>query len=327
MVHCTSHRGESEDEHEAGPTRAPAEAEAFDLSRFDGSASPCTAPSEARRVIYGRQAYEMGVIIGKGNDGQVIRAKNVESGQRCAIKILPRRYNQEDGMSEADYMKRVQSKHVVKVDEIFRRGDMDHIVMELAEMDLLELVNALGSIDEDVARHFFRHLVHGVDACHRGGVAHLDIKPDNLVIIDDGTRNGRIKLTDFGLSALWRGANGPVMLCKACGSNGYASPEILKGTEPYDGCRADVWSCGVVLYACTQGQLPWDDACEECLEYLWFTQGKFEYPSNMSAGLVALLSKILVSDPNRRATIEDIQQDEWFRGGLSESNSDSDEER
>ena len=70
------------------------------------------------------------------------------------------------------------------------------------------MLAALGSIEEDVARHFFRHLVHGVDACHRAGVVHLDIKPDNLIIVDDGTRNGCIKLTDFGLSALWEGSNG-----------------------------------------------------------------------------------------------------------------------
>lgn len=86
-----------------------------------------------------------------------MRAVNMETGKRVAMKIMRRRHNQEEGgLSEGEYMKRVQSKHIVKVDEVFRRGDMEHIVMELAEMDLLELVNALGSIEEDVARHFFR---------------------------------------------------------------------------------------------------------------------------------------------------------------------------
>lgn len=277
------------------------------------------------RVIRGRHTYEIGALIGKGNDGQVVRAVNLETGKRVALKIMRRRCNQDDGMSEGDYMKRVQSKHIVKVEEVFRRGDMEYIVMELAEMDLLELVNALGSIEEDVARHFFRHLVHGIDACHKAGIVHLDVKPDNLIIIDDGSRNGCIKLTDFGLSARWRGPNGHILLCKACGSNGYASPEILKGTEPYDGRHADVWSCGVVLYACTQGHLPWDDACDECLEYLWFKQGKFEYPSNMSPALVALLRKTLVCDPNGRASIQEIQQDEWFRQGGSDSEEDSEQ--
>jgi len=316
MVHYCTNRREQEDGEEDS---------AKGLEADEGE--PCNdlgGLSEGRVIRGSRHTYEIGAVIGKGNDGQVVRAVNTETGKRVAMKIMRRRHNQEEGgLSEGEYMKRVQSKHIVKVEEVFRRGDMEHIVMELAEMDLLELVNALGSIEEDVARHFFRHLVHGIDACHKAGVVHLDIKPDNLIIIDDGTRNGCIKLTDFGLSALWRGPNGPILLCKACGSNGYASPEILKGTEPYDGRPADVWSCGVVLYACTQGNLPWDDACDECLEYLWFKQGKFEYPSNMSPALVALLRKTLVCDPNGRATIQEIEQDEWFRQG---ANSDSEEE-
>ena len=93
---------------------------------------------------------------------------------------------------------------------------------------------------------------------------------------------------------------------------------------------------------CPQGHLPWDDACDECMEFLWFKQGKFEYPSNMSPGLVGafdpsrrsslfltrlplpeLLRKTLVCDPNCRATIQEIQQDEWFQSG---DGSDSEEE-
>lgn len=323
MVYCTNRRDEEGEE----STAQAVSAATLEDEEGEMPNEQLVAPSEGR-VIRGRCTYEVGPVIGKGNDGQVVRAVNMESGKRVAIKIMRRRYNQDDGMSEADYMTRVQSKHTVKVEEVFRRGDMEYIVMELAEMDMLELVNALGSIEEDVARHFFRHLVHGVDACHKAGVVHLDIKPDNLIIIDDATRNGCIKLTDFGLSALWRGPNGPVVFTKACGSNGYAPPEILKGAGPYDGRSADVWSCGVVLYACTQGHLPWDDACEECSEFVWFKQGKFEYPSNMSPGLVALLRKTLVCDPNCRATIQEIQQDEWFRQGASDdTDSDPEEEQ
>lgn len=324
MVFNTSRRGEDPDEEVH--TLAEAADDTSNEKKSSSHPPGASGGAEAGRVVHGRYSYELGAVIGKGNDGTVVRAVNMETGVPVAIKILNRRYNQEDGMTEGDYMKTTQSKYIVKVEEVFRRGDLEYIVMELAEMDLLELVNALGSIDEDVARHFFRHLIHGVAACHKEGVAHLDIKPDNLVIIDDGSRNGRVKLTDFGLSAVCRGPNGPVMLCKACGSNGYASPEILKGLEPYDGCIADVWACGVVLFACTQGQLPWDDACEECIEYLWFKQGKFDYPANMSPGLIALLEKTLVCDPNRRATIQDIQQDEWFRGNGTDSECESDGE-
>jgi len=98
---------------------------------------------------------------------------------------------------------------------------------------------------------------------------------------------------------------GPIAFTKACGSNGYAPPEILTGGEPYDGRMADVWSCGVVLYACTQGNLPWHDACEECMEFLWFKQGKFEYPSNMSPGLIG--------DPTHSQNLDTDEADELTR--------------
>jgi len=106
-----------------------------------------------------RCTYELGPVIGKGNDGQVVRAVNLETGKRVALKIMQRRVNPDDNLSEVfppsnhprshmidcagqgDYMRRVQSKHIVKVEEVFRRGDMEYIVMELAEMDMLELVN------------------------------------------------------------------------------------------------------------------------------------------------------------------------------------------
>jgi len=287
-----------------------------------GTVSSPPPSSMVSGLVNGR--YQMGSTIGKGNDGTVVRAMNQLNGRQCAIKITNKnRLDKECGSSESENTCRSQSRNVVKVHEVVNRGDMEYLVMELAEMDLLELINALGCIDEDVAREYFRDLIHGLDSCHKAHVVHLDVKPDNLLIIDDGSPNGRVKLTDFGLSAYVGGGSGTMLLCQACGSNGYAPPEILQGTDAYDGHRADIWSSGVVLYACTQGQLPWDDACEECEEFVDYISGDFEFPDNMSPGLQALLRKILVVEPNNRATLEDIKNDDWFRQGHQGSLSDS----
>jgi len=286
-----------------------------------GTVSPPPG-SSAAALVNGR--YQLGSTIGKGNDGTVVRAMNVLTGKQLAIKITNKnRHSKECGSSESENTCRSQSRNVVKVHEVVDRGDIEYLVMEVAEMDLLELINALGCIDEEVAREYFRDLIHGLDSCHKAKVVHLDVKPDNLLIIDDGSPNGRVKLADFGLSAYIGGQSGPVLLCQACGSNGYAPPEILRGTETYDGHLADIWSSGVVLYACTQGQLPWDDACEECEEFIDYLNGEFTFPSNMSPGLQALLRKILVVEPNNRATLEDIKNDDWFRQGHQGSLSDS----
>jgi serine/threonine protein kinase len=284
--------------------------------------APAGTPPPSSSLVNGR--YQLGSTIGKGNDGTVVRAVNVTTGKPLAIKITHKnRHNIECTSSESDNTRRSQSRNVVKVHEVLCRGDVEYLVMELAEMDLLELINALGCIDEDVAREYFRDMIHGLHSCHKVNVVHLDVKPDNLLIIDDGTTNGRVKLTDFGLSAYVGGQAGPVLLCQACGSNGYAPPEILGGNDSYDGRCADVWSSGIVLYACTQGQLPWDDACEECPEFVEYLNGDFSFPSNISPGLQALLQKILVVEPNKRATLEEIMADEWFRQGHQGSLSDS----
>eukprot|EP00657_Telonema_sp_P-1_P009182 TRINITY_DN3357_c0_g1_i1.p1 TRINITY_DN3357_c0_g1~~TRINITY_DN3357_c0_g1_i1.p1 ORF type:complete len:318 (+),score=48.34 TRINITY_DN3357_c0_g1_i1:155-1108(+) len=304
MVRCTTDNSPPcepfefdapEDEAVSDPYQQPSK----DL--YGGMMSASTTGS----LVNGR--YQLGTTIGKGNDGTVVRAMNVKTGKPLAIKITKAcRHNKECASSESENTRRSQGRNVVRVHEVLNRGDVEYLVMELAEMDLLELINALGCIDEDVARAYFRDLIHGLDTCHKVNVVHLDVKPDNLLIIDDGTTNGRVKLTDFGLSAYIGGETGPVLLCQACGSNGYAPPEILRGNESYDGRVADVWSCGIVLYACTQGQLPWDDACEECEEFVDHLHGEFVFPSNMSPGLQALLRKILVVEPNKRATLEDI---------------------
>lgn len=288
---------------------------------YSGLMAPSLSPPPST-LINGR--YQLGSTIGKGNDGTVVRAVNVTNGKPLAIKVThANHHNKECGSTESENTQRCQSRNVVRVHEVLNRSDVEYLVMELAEMDLLELINALGCIEEDVAREYFRDLIHGLDSCHKVNVVHLDVKPDNLLIIDDGTTNGRVKLTDFGLSAYIGGQSGPVLLCQACGSNGYAPPEILRGNEQYDGRCADVWSCGIVLYACTQGQLPWDDACEECEEFVDYLSGDFVFPSNMSPGLQALLRKILAIEPNNRATLEEIKSDEWFRQGHQGSLSDS----
>lgn len=289
-------------------------------SYHGGMLSPPGTPPQNSLV---NNRYQLGSTIGKGNDGTVVRAVNVTTGKPLAIKVTHKNRNKECASSEAENTQRSQSRNVVKVHEVVSRGDLEYLVMELGEMDLLELINALGCIDEDVAREYFRDLIHGLDSCHKVNVVHLDVKPDNLLIIDDGSTNGRLKLTDFGLSAYIGGTSGPVLLCQACGSNGYAPPEILRGTEMYDGRSADVWSSGIVLYACTQGQLPWDDACEECQEFLEHLHGEFHFPEDMSDGLRSLLQKMLVVEPNNRATLDDIKNDEWFRQGHQGSLSDS----
>lgn len=88
---------------------------------------------------------------------------------------------------------------------------------------------------------------------HSEGASHRDLKPENILL----DSNENIKIGDFGLSSI---ASDGKYLKTSCGSPNYAAPELLNG-EFYDGCAADMWSTGVILYASLLGTLPFDSAC------------------------------------------------------------------
>ena len=91
----------------------------------------------------------------------------------------------------------------------------------------------------------------GIEYCHNNLVSHRDLKPENILI----TENNVVKIADFGLSNLMKDGK---YLKTSCGSPNYAAPEVISG-KPYCGADADVWSCGVILYALLAGYLPFDE--------------------------------------------------------------------
>jgi len=101
----------------------------------------------------------------------------------------------------------------------------------------------------------------------------------------------------------------------SCGSPHYASPEVIEGIE-YDGVKADIWSCGVILYALAAGKLPFDDSdLGEVLAKV--KEGAYEIPSCVSDNIKDLIRKILVVSPEQRISIEEIRQHAWFQENLA----------
>ena len=97
---------------------------------------------------------------------------------------------------------------------------------------------------------YFKQLISAIHYAHSNGVAHRDLKPENILI----DSNEQIKVADFGLSNIITDGS---PLLTSCGSPNYASPEIVNG-EAYDGLAADIWSCGVILYASLTNSLPFE---------------------------------------------------------------------
>jgi len=123
-----------------------------------------------------------------------------------------------------------------------------------------------------------------------------------------------VKLADFGMCGI---DVRDTLFNTSCGSPHYASPEVIEGV-PYDGTKADIWSCGVILYALVAGKLPFDDNdLVTVLEKV--KEGVYETPACIPADIQDLISKILVVNPGERFTIEQIREHAWYKENIGTS--------
>jgi serine/threonine-protein kinase Chk1 len=196
------------------------------------------------------------------------------------------------------------------------------IAMELAEGgDLFDKIEADEGVGEDIAHFYFSQLVSAVEYMHSRGVAHRDIKPENVLL----SAEGDLKLSDFGLAAMFK-KDGQVRSCNTvCGSPPYIAPEIVSGRrskradildEGYAPNICDIWSCGVVLFVLLVGNTPWDEPTmrsEEFKEYVE-TGGHTtdELWEQLPREITSLLRGMLTLDPLERFTLDDIRMHPWF---------------
>jgi serine/threonine-protein kinase Chk1 len=194
--------------------------------------------------------------------------------------------------------------------------------MELAEGgDLFDKIEADEGVGEDIAHFYFSQLVSAVGYMHSMGIAHRDIKPENVLL----SAEGDLKLSDFGLAALFK-KDGKLRVCNTvCGSPPYIAPEIVSGRRSrradmldvgYAANICDIWSCGVVLFVLLVGNTPWDEPTmrsDEFKEYV-DTGGHTtdELWQQLPADIISLLRGMLKLDPSERFTLDEIRTHPWF---------------
>ncbi|XVF37432.1 hypothetical protein REPUB_Repub20aG0007300 [Reevesia pubescens] len=261
------------------------------------------------------QRYELGRLLGQGTFAKVHYARNLKTGMSVAIKIIDKEKVLKVGMidqikREISVMRLLRHPNVVELYEVMASKTKIYFVMEYAKGG--ELFNKVvkGKLKEDAARRYFQQLISAVDFCHSRGVCHRDLKPENLLLDE----HGNLKVTDFGLSALAESKQQDGLLHTTCGTPAYVAPEVIN-RRGYDGCKADIWSCGVILYVLLAGYLPFQES--NLMEmYRKIGKGEFKFPNWFSPEVRRLLSKILDPNPNTRISIAKIMDNPWFRKGL-----------
>ncbi|RWW29397.1 hypothetical protein GW17_00006085 [Ensete ventricosum] len=271
------------------------------------------ADREVRKMVLGK--YEMGRVLGKGTFSKVHHGRELSSGESVAIKVIDKeKIRREAGLMEQiqreiAVMRLVRHANVVELREVMATKSRIFFVMEFVRGGELFARIARGRLPEDQARRYFHQLISAVDFCHSRGVSHRDLKPENLLLDE----HGDLKVSDFGLSALPEQLRHDGLLHTQCGTPAYVAPEVLR-CRGYDGAKADLWSCGVILFVLLAGFLPFQD---ESLTRMYRKVFKTEYqvPPWFSGEARRLVSRLLVIDPGKRISIPAIMQLPWFKKG------------
>ncbi|KAG7256820.1 hypothetical protein CRUP_031051, partial [Coryphaenoides rupestris] len=232
--------------------------------------------------------YRLLKTIGKGNFAKVKLARHVLTGREVAVKIIDKTQLNPTSLQklfrEVRIMKILNHPNIVKLFEVIETEKTLYLVMEYASGgEVFDYLVAHGRMKEKEARAKFRQIVSAVQYCHQRRIVHRDLK-----------------IADFGFSNEFTLGS---KLDTFCGSPPYAAPELFQGKK-YDGPEVDVWSLGVILYTL--------ELRERVL------RGKYRIPFYMSTDCENLLKKLLVLNPVKRGSLEQIMRDHWMNVGHEE---------
>ncbi|ORX92539.1 Pkinase-domain-containing protein, partial [Basidiobolus meristosporus CBS 931.73] len=215
---------------------------------------------------------------------------------------------------EIEFLTMVDHPNIVAYYETLHTESHVCLVLEYVNgAELYEYVandNSLLS-DERRIQEVFSQLVCAVEHLHDRNICHRDIKLENVLIQNSDVGNFTVKLSDLGLAEY---ASNISYLSSRCGTDEYCAPEILLG-QSNDGIKADIWSLGVILYTMIAKHLPFNLEPNESRRsfYARVNRAEYEFPSSATEGARDLISKVLQSNPSKRASINDIKQHPWLQ--------------
>lgn len=246
--------------------------------------------------------YEIKEIIGVGGMAVVYKAYDNQENRTVAVKIL-----KEEFISNEEFVRRFKNEskaiamlshpNIVKVYDVSFGDLIQYIVMEYIDgITLKEYIEHEGSLRWKDAVHFTIQILKGLQHAHDKGIVHRDVKPQNIMVLPDGT----IKVTDFGIARFARSEQRTIT-DKAIGSVHYISPEQARGERTDE--KTDIYSVGVILYEMLTGQLPFqaENAVSVAIMQL---QREPQFPTEINGsiplGLEQITMHAMQKNPERR---------------------------
>jgi protein kinase len=282
--------------------------------------------------------YEELEVLGNGAFGTVTKCRDKETGEVVAIKKMKQRYSSFDEclqLKEVKSLRKIKHANVVKLLQVFRENEFLYLVFELLGKSLLKTITDHGAHSEEEVKAIMTQILTGLAGVHRQGFFHRDLKPDNLLWLDD-----TLKIADFGLA---REIRSRPPFSEYCGTRWYRAPEIILRSEFYNS-PVDIWSAAVIMIELFLGRAVFPGTSETDQIYKIFAvlgtpnqrswpdgirlanRMGIRFPTAVPTGLavllphaspaaLALLTEMLRFDPARRPSATQALQHEWF-GGL-----------
>ena len=254
-------------------------------------------PLLAEGSVFGR--YQILSLIGEGGMGAVYQAKHNELGKVVALKTLCADENQNTRarlLFEGEVAARIRHRNVVDVYDVGTFEDTVYLVMEYLEgEDLRAFLRREKTIASTRLAAMMLPLCAGLQAAHRKGVVHRDVKPSNVFLARGNYEEMTPKLLDFGVSKLVdeRTRHGAFGSTSVVGTLPYMAPEQATAAGPING-RIDQYSLGVLLYRCTTGQLPFRERSLRDM-VAQINQGQFPAPSTLVPDIDSRLETLIVT--------------------------------
>lgn len=261
--------------------------------------------------------YVLHEVLGAGAFSCVYRAtKNSDTAVSYALKVILKSTLIHEGdterlQREIDTMAFLHHPNIVALHDFFSDGSNFYLVLDYCQGGDLNdyLIKNNGPLREQQAANIFHQIVSAINYIHQNGVAHRDLKPQNILI----TLWPNVKISDFGLCGFMEDKK----MKTFCGTPCYTAPECINQIQ-YNGVYSDVWSLGVILYEMVTGMHPWDVRnITKMIKQI--TQGHFTVPSTVTPACEELIKMIMKVKPNERPTCEKILNHPWMKLASSRS--------
>ncbi|XKL62243.1 hypothetical protein PGB90_002076 [Kerria lacca] len=267
--------------------------------------------------------YTLGDIVGKGPHSLVRKCVHKQTGHQFAVKIVDvAKYSNSPGLTtddlkrEATICHMLKHPHIVELLETYSSEGLLYMVFEYMEgsdvcFEIVERVKAGFVYSEAVASHYIRQIMEAIRYCHENDIIHRDIKP-HCVLLASKENCSPVKVGGFGVAVQLQ--NGKVISSEAnVGTAHYVAPEIIEKKQ-FDK-PGDIWSCGIILHLLLAGSVPFAGSGERLQRNICKGRLKMNTPlwENISEAAKDLLKRMLIVDPNKRITVQEILNHRWLR--------------